>query len=62
MIDIYTSFLHVLLYAYDMSFYLKNGMVKLRIGIGRGKKLHDKRESIKAADLKRIVARELRSR
>lgn len=45
-----------------MSFYLKNGMVKLLIGIGRGKKLHDKRESIKAADLKRIVARELRSR
>ncbi len=30
--------------------YLKHGMVKIEIALGRGKKLHDKRESIKARD------------
>lgn len=30
-----------------------NGLVKLEIGLGRGKKIHDKRESIKKRDLER---------
>jgi len=34
-------------------FYLKNGKVKVEIGIAKGKKLHDKRESIKQRDLTR---------
>lgn len=33
--------------------YLKNGRVKLEIGLGRGKQAHDKRESIRKKDLER---------
>lgn len=44
-----------------ISFYLKRGKVKVLIGVGRGKKLHDKRETIKARDIKKAVARELRN-
>lgn len=33
--------------------YLKNGRAKIELGLGRGKKLHDKRETIKKRDLKR---------
>ena len=33
--------------------YLKNGRVKLEIGLGRGKQTHDKRESIKKKDIER---------
>ena len=33
--------------------YLKKDKVKLLIGIGKGKKLYDKRESIKKRDLER---------
>ncbi|MDX5428219.1 MAG: SsrA-binding protein SmpB [Bacteroidota bacterium] len=33
------------------------GLAKLQIGLARGKKLHDKRESIKEKDMKRDVAR-----
>ena len=29
--------------------YLKNGLIKLEIAVGKGKKLHDKRESNKNA-------------
>lgn len=36
-----------------LKMYLKNGYVKLSIGVGKGKKLYDKRESIKERDLKR---------
>jgi SsrA-binding protein len=42
--------------------YLKKGMVKVELGLGRGKKLHDKRESIKQKDLKREADREMRNR
>ena len=38
------------------------GIVKLLIGVGRGKKLHDKRQSIKEADNKRRLNREMRQR
>jgi SsrA-binding protein len=33
--------------------YLRNGRVKLEIGLGRGKQTHDKRESIKKKDIER---------
>ncbi len=37
--------------------YLKNGRIKIEIGVAKGKKLYDKRE----ADLKRTVERETRA-
>ena len=40
--------------------YLKIGLVKLELGIGRGKKLGDKREVIKQRDQKRDTDREMR--
>lgn len=33
--------------------YLKNSLIKVEIGLARGKKKHDKREAIKEKDLKR---------
>lgn len=38
------------------------GYVKLVIGVGRGKKLHDKRETLKKADVQRQISREMRAR
>jgi len=32
--------------------YLKNGLIKVEIAVGRGKKLHDKRESERAREMK----------
>ncbi|MDR0638707.1 MAG: SsrA-binding protein SmpB [Spirochaetaceae bacterium] len=43
-----------------LSFYLKKGRVKVELGVCKGKKDFDKRESIKAKDLKREIAREAR--
>ena len=43
-----------------LKFYLKNGKVKILLGLCRGKKLHDKRASIKDRDIKRDMARESR--
>ncbi len=37
--------------------YLKGGLAKLKIGLAKGKKLHDKREAIKAREDKRIIDR-----
>jgi SsrA-binding protein len=37
--------------------YLKNGRIKIEVGIARGKKLYDKRE----AEMKRTVERETRA-
>ncbi len=42
--------------------YLKNGYVKVEVGLGKGKKLHDKRETIKARDQKKEAGRELRDK
>ena len=36
-----------------LKMYFKNGKVKVLIGVGKGKKLHDKRESLKKKDLER---------
>jgi SsrA-binding protein len=42
--------------------YFKNGRVKVELGIGRGKKLYDKREDMKQKDDKRDMERALRER
>ena len=43
-------------------FYLKRGIVKVELGLGRGKKLYDKRHTIKDRDMSRDAAREMRQR
>jgi len=43
-----------------LSFYLKKGLVKVKLGIGRGKKLYDKRAALKERELKRDVDRSLK--
>lgn len=45
-----------------LKFYLKGGLVKIELGICKGKKLHDKRESIKQKDVKRDLDREMKAR
>jgi SsrA-binding protein len=42
--------------------YLKNGRVKIEIGLGRGKKAHDKRDAIKKKDIERDARQEVRER
>ncbi|MCG8638361.1 MAG: SsrA-binding protein SmpB [Desulfobacterales bacterium] len=41
-----------------LKIYFKNDRIKIQIGLGRGKKLYDKRESIKKKDMKRDLDRE----
>ena len=43
-------------------YFNSRGIVKLRIGVGKGKKLHDKREDLKRADNKRRLDRLMRGR
>jgi SsrA-binding protein len=38
-----------------LSMYFKNGKIKLKFGLGRGKKLHDKRESAKEKEAKASI-------
>ena len=38
-------------------FFNDKGLVKMQIGLGKGKKLHDKRESIKQRDTEREIKR-----
>jgi SsrA-binding protein len=45
-----------------LKIYFKNGLAKVEIGVGRGKKLHDKREAIKSRDTAREASREMRVR
>ncbi|WP_319561244.1 SsrA-binding protein SmpB [Marispirochaeta sp.] len=45
-----------------LKFYLKGGIVKLELGVCQGKKLHDKRQSIKERDDKRDADREFKQR
>lgn len=42
--------------------YFKNGKVKVEVGVGRGKKLYDKREDIKLKEDRRDMERSLRSK
>ena len=44
-----------------ISFYDKKGLIKLEVGIGKGKKKINKKESKKRADLDREIERELAS-
>jgi SsrA-binding protein len=45
-----------------LSMYFLRGRVKVRIAVGRGKKLHDKRETMKKEEAKREMQRALSSR
>ena len=45
-----------------LSFYLKSGLVKLELGVCRGKKTVDKRQAVKEREGKRDVARALANR
>jgi SsrA-binding protein len=42
--------------------YLKNGRVKVEIGLARGKQTHDKRETLKKKDIERETRQAVRSR
>jgi len=42
--------------------YFKNGKVKVEIGIGKGKKLYDKRQDIRHKDDMRDAQRDMSSR
>ncbi len=41
-------------------YFNEKGLAKLEIGLGKGKKLHDKRESIKSRDVEREMKRYLK--
>ncbi len=43
-----------------LKLYFKNGLAKAELALARGKKLHDKRHSLKEADAKRDMARAMR--
>lgn len=43
-------------------YFNERGIVKVLVGVGRGKKLHDKRQTIKDADNQRRLSREMRER
>lgn len=42
--------------------YFKKGIVKVEIGVGRGKKLHDRRQDIKKREERRSIARDFKSK
>ncbi|MEL6813355.1 MAG: SsrA-binding protein SmpB [Cyanobacteria bacterium J06598_3] len=44
-----------------LKMYFKNGRVKVAIALGKGKKLHDKRDSLKKKQDKRDMARAMKS-
>jgi SsrA-binding protein len=48
--------------AIPLSLYSSNGKIKVSVGVARGKKKTDKRESIKARDTKRDLDRTLKGR
>jgi SsrA-binding protein len=43
-----------------LKMYMKGSWVKLTIGLGKGKKLHDKREDLKRRDDNRDIARAMK--
>jgi SsrA-binding protein len=45
-----------------LALYFKNGKVKVELGLGRGKKLHDKRQDMKLKEDKRDMERGLRAK
>ncbi len=44
-----------------LSLYLKNGLVKLELGVARGKKLYDKRDDMRQKDVKRDIEKHLKT-
>ena len=42
--------------------YLKRGLIKVELGLGRGKKKYEKREKIKKKDIEREIEREARGK
>ena len=44
-----------------LSLYLKNGLVKMEIGLARGKKLYDKRQDLKEKAVKRDIDSHLKA-
>ena len=45
-----------------LDLYFKHGVAKVTLALGKGKKLHDKRETAKARDAEREMARVGRTR
>lgn len=45
-----------------LELYFKNGVAKVALALGKGKKLHDKRDTERARDAEREMARVVRSR
>ena len=45
-----------------LAIYFKDSKVKVKIGLCKGKKLHDKRDSIAARDAKREIDRAMKER
>jgi len=45
-----------------LKIYFREGMAKVELGLGRGKKIHDKREAIRSRDALREAERETRER
>ena len=45
-----------------MRMYLKNGRVKLELGLAKGKKLYDKRQDMAKKDAQRRIEREMSGR
>lgn len=45
-----------------LSLYLKSGRVKLRLGLAKGKKLYDKRRSLKESEQKKSIERALKEK
>ncbi len=45
-----------------LKMYLKNGKVKVLLGLGKGKTMYDKRKAIQKRDLDREIQRELKNR
>ena len=45
-----------------LKLYFKNGKVKVEIGIGKGKKLYDRRQDIKQREERRDIARDFKSK
>lgn len=43
-----------------LSLYFKEGRVKVELGLGKGKKLHDKRDTVRDRDVKRDMERDMR--
>jgi len=45
-----------------MKLYLKRGLIKMQLGLGKGKKLHDKRSDLKKKEAKKEMDRALKNR